>query len=57
MAKQAQGLPAPPPPPAQAQAGHQALQQQEQHVPPAQQVQQLIHLNWSYFKPRTFRKT
>ena len=48
---QAQGIPAPPPPPAQTQAGHQALQQQEQHAQPAQQGQQIIHLNWSYFKP------
>ena len=48
---QAQGIPAPPPPPAQVKAGHQAPQQQEHHAPPAQQGQQLVHLNWSYFKP------
>ena len=46
---QAQGIPAPPPP--QAQVGQQALQQQGHHAPPAQQGQQVIHLNWSYFKP------
>ena len=42
---QAQGVPAPPLPPAQVQAGHQAPQQQEHHAPPAQQGQQLVHLN------------
>ena len=24
---------------------------QEHHYPPAQQEQQLVHLNWSHFKP------
>ena len=48
---QVQGIPPPPPPPAQAQAGQQVLQQQEQHAPPTLQGQQVIHLNWSYFKP------
>ena len=42
---QAQGVPAPPLPPAQ------TLQQQEHHAPPAQQGQQIVHLNWSHFKP------
>ena len=51
MAEQAQGVPAPPSHPAQAQAGQQALQQQEQHAPPAQQGQQWVHLIWSHFKP------
>ena len=53
---QAQGIPAPPPLPAQAQTGQQAPQQQEQHAPPAQQGQQIIHLNCSYFKPKFSRK-
>ena len=48
---QEQGVPAPSHPPAQVQAGHQAPQQQEHHAPPAQQGQQIVHLNWSYFKP------
>ena len=48
---QAQGVPAPPAPPAQVQAGHQVPQQQKYHAPPAQQEQQLVHLNWSHFKP------
>ena len=47
---QVQGIPAPPPHPVQAQAEQQTLQQQEHHAPPAQQGQQVIHLNWSYFK-------
>ena len=38
-----QGVPAPPPPPTQVQAEH--------HAPPTQQGQQLVHLNWSCFKP------
>ena len=48
-----QGVPAPPPPPppAPVQAGQQAQQQQQEHpTPPAQQGQQIIHLNWSQFK-------
>ena len=45
---QVQGIPAPLTPPAQVQAG-QVPQQQEHHAPPAQQGQQVIHLNWSYF--------
>ena len=57
MADQAQGVLAPP---AQVQAGQQAKQQQHQqdHIaPPVQdptaqkQGQQVVHLNWSYFKP------
>ena len=51
MAEQAQGVPAPPPPLAQAQAGQHTLQQQEHHNPPAQQDSNLVHLNWSHFKP------
>ena len=49
------------PPPAQVQAGQQAQQQQQQqqdhpappaHAPAAQQPeQQIVHLNWSHFKP------
>ena len=50
-----QGIPAPPPLPVHAQAV-QAPQQQEQHASPAQQGQQVIHLNWSYFKPEFSRK-
>ena len=42
--------PAPPPPPAQVQPGQQAPQQQKYHAPPAQQGQQIVHLNWSHFK-------
>ena len=54
-----QDVPAPPPPPAQAeaQARQQASQQQEQHAPPAQQGQQVIYLNWSYFKLEFSRRT
>ena len=44
---QAQGIPGPPSPQAQAQAG----QQQEQHAQPAQEGQQIIHLNWFRIKP------
>ena len=55
MAWQVQGVPAPPPhpPPGLAQAGQQAQQQQDhQHqTPPAQQGQQIVHLNLSHFKP------
>ena len=62
MADQVQGVPAPPPPPppAPAQARQEAQQQQQQQdhvvpqaqIPPAQQPgQQVVHLNWSYFKP------
>ena len=39
-----------PPPPSPAQAEQQAPKQQEQHAPPAQQGQQIVHLNWSHFK-------
>ena len=42
--------------PHQAQAGQQAPQQQEQHAQPAQERQQIIHLNWSYFKPQFLGK-
>ena len=46
------GIPAPPhPPPPPSQAGQQAPQQEGQHVEPAQQGRQIIHLNWSHFKP------
>ena len=64
MADQAQGVPAPPPPPAPVEAGQQVQQQQQDHpnpptpahaqpahIPGAQQGQQIVHLNWSYFKP------
>ena len=68
MADQVQGVPAPPPPspPAPAQAGQQAQQQQQQqdHVVPHVQAptasqlgQQVLHLNWSYFKPEFSGKT
>ena len=41
-----------PSPPAPAQAGQQVQQQQQNHpAPPAQQGQQIVHLNWSHFKP------
>ena len=40
-----------PPPPAQVQAGQQAQHQQKHHALPAQQSQQIVHLNWSHFKP------
>ena len=46
-----QGVLAPPSPPAQVQAGYQVPQQQEHHAMSAQQGQQLVHLNWSHFKP------
>ena len=42
MADQVQGVPAPPPPPPADPAVPQA---------PQQPGQQLVHLNWSYFKP------
>ena len=45
MADQEAGVPAPNLPPAQVQAP------QAPQVPQAQQGQQLVHLNWSYFKP------
>ena len=52
MAEQVQDVPAPPHPPwAQAKAAQQGPQQQEHHAPPAQQGQQIVHLNWSNFKP------
>ena len=60
MTDQEQGVPAPHPPSAAVQAGQQAQQQQQQqdHVAPQaeasaaqQQGQQVVHLNWSYFKP------
>ena len=58
MAGQEQGVPAPNPSPAPAQAGQQAQQQQQlqDHVAPqaqayAAQRQQVVHLNWTYFKP------
>ena len=54
MADHVQGVSAPPPPlpPDPAKAGQQAQQQQQEHpVPIAQQGQQIVHLNWSHFKP------
>ena len=41
---------APPTPPAQPNPTQQVQ-------PPAQQAQQVVHLNWSHFKPEFFRKT
>ena len=39
------------PPPVPVQAGQQVQQQQQEHpAPPAQQGQQIVHLNWSHFK-------
>ena len=51
---QAQDVPAPPP--SSAAAGQQTPQQQEQNAQPTQQAQQVVHLNWSYFKPEFSRK-
>ena len=50
MADAVQGIPAPPPPagPAVPQAPQAPQQPQAPQVP---QGQQLVHLNWSYFKP------
>ena len=56
---QAQDVPAPKPPPAPAQVEKQAQQQQQDqpappapaHIPAAHQGQQIMHLNWSHFKP------
>ena len=45
MADQEEGVPAPNSPPTPAQAAQGA------HAPQAPQGQQLVHLNWSYFKP------
>ena len=45
MADQEEGILAPNPPPALVQAP------QAPQVPQAPQGQQLVHLNWSYFKP------
>ena len=45
-----------PPHSAPAQAGQQAPQQQEHHAPPVQQGQQIVHLNWSYLKPKSSGK-
>ena len=56
----AQDVPVPNPPPAPVQVGQQAQQQQQQHDHPAplthasdahQPGQQIVHLNWSHFKP------
>ena len=46
------------PPPAHAQAGQQAQQQQDHVAPqvPTAQGQQVVHLNWSYFKPEFLGK-
>ena len=53
MTDQALGAAAPlPPHPIPAQAGQLTQQQQQEHpAPPAQQGQQIVHLNWSHFKP------
>ena len=53
MADQVQGVLAPPTPSAPAQAEQHAQQQQQDYpAPPAQQQgQQIVHLNWSNFKP------
>ena len=60
MADQEEGIPAPNPPPAPiqaAQAAQAAQVSQVSQAPQAQQAlqdpqgQQLVHLNWSYFKP------
>ena len=51
MANQEEGIPAPNPPPAQWQAAQGTQAAQTPQVPQAPQVQQLVHLNWSYFKP------
>ena len=48
MADQEEGIPAHNPPPAPVQAAQAA---QAAQVLQAPQGQQLIHLNWSYFKP------
>ena len=58
MTDQVQGVPAPPPPPPPA-PGQQEQQQQDHpaHIPAAQQRQQMVHLNWSHFKPEFFRGT
>ena len=49
MADQVQGVPSPPVP---VQAGQLAQQQQQQNPAlSAQQGQQIVHLNWSHFKP------
>ena len=59
MADQVQGVPAPPVP---VQAGQQAQQQQQEHPTPpahahsAKQGQQIVHLNWSHFKPEFSEK-
>ena len=53
MADQEQGVSAPNPPTAPVQAGQQAQQQQHHVAPQVSTAQglQLVHLNWSYFKP------
>ena len=51
MTEQVQGVPTSPPPSVPAQAGQQAQQQQDHQAPAAQQGQQIVHLNWSHFKP------
>ena len=47
---QASDIPVPPPPPAQPDPA-QVQQPTQQAHQPTQQGQQLIHLNWSHFKP------
>ena len=51
MADQAQGVPAPPAPVQAGQQAQQQQQQQEHSTLPAQQGQQIVHLNWYHFKP------
>ena len=50
MADQEKGIPAPNPPLATAQATQAAQVSQVPQAPQAPQGQQLVHLNWSYFK-------
>ena len=54
MEHQVQGVPAPSPPspPVLEQAGQQGQQQHWEHpAPPTQQGKQIVHSNWSHFKP------
>ena len=54
MADQKEGIPAPNPPPAPVQAAQAAQAAQAPETPQAPQApqgQQLVQLNWSYFKP------
>ena len=51
MADQEEGIPAPNPPTAPPQAAQAAQAPQAPQTPQAPQGQQLVHINWSYFKP------